>query len=121
MKTLAVRAAQRDHMHLGVDMDDVDAELSFLIVRSATPYSLCVEIGSGCGYMSSWLLRAADARDHDKRRKTVALLSFDADDTASRAIYHPRWQLHTARDVTRFGEGSLPAVSATSTGMLSGW
>lgn len=107
-----VRAAQRDHLHLGVDMDDVDAELSFLIVRNATPYSLCVEIGSGCGYATSWLLRAVDARDNDKRRKNVAVLSFDQDDTASRAVYHPRWQLHTARDVTRFGDGTV-AVSAS--------
>lgn len=99
-----VRAEQRVHVKRAPNVDDADAELSYLLARDTPGHSLCVELGANSGYGTSWLLRAVDARDASlqPRRKKV-VVSIDTTPLAAEAVYHPRWKLHVAADVTRFG------------------
>lgn len=108
-----VRAEQRVHVKRTPNVDDADAELSYLLARDTPGHSLCVELGASSGYGTSWLLRAVDARDASlqPRRKKV-VVSIDTTATAAEAVYHPRWKLHVATDVTRFGsEGTCVTAS----------
>lgn len=98
--TLAgARAAQRALLDAGdgakAQLDDVEAELTYLLVRDRAPGAV-VEFGALHGWSTTWILRALHDADRDGRRGE--LHSFDLIDRAARNVpadlADGRWTFH---------------------------
>lgn len=78
-----VRAAQRGLLRrtpgMRAQLDDIEAEITYLLLRETRPTTV-VEIGSLHGWSTSWLLRALADNDHG------TLHTFDRIDNARRNV-----------------------------------
>lgn len=95
----AAREAQRALLAAGggakAQLDDVEAELTYLFVRDRAPRTV-VELGALHGWSTTWILRAL--RDNERTGAGGALHSFDLVDRAARTVPDDlaagRWTFH---------------------------
>jgi len=93
------RAAQRTLLNAGdgakAQLDDIEAELTYLFVRDRSPGTV-VELGALHGWSTTWILRALHDADADGRRGE--LHSYDLIDRATRTVpadlADGRWTFH---------------------------
>ena len=93
------RAAQRGLLNESggakAQLDDIEAELTYLFVRDRAPGTV-VELGALHGWSTTWILRAL--RDADADGRHGALHSFDLIDRAARTVPAElgdgRWTFH---------------------------
>ncbi|WP_037363396.1 class I SAM-dependent methyltransferase [Amycolatopsis orientalis] len=97
----AQRAHRRAHPAMKTQLDDVEAEITYLLLRYLRPEKV-VEIGSLHGWSTSWLLRAL--ADNGTGRLTTVDLVGNATRTVPPALAKGRWEFRQGDARTLAGD-----------------
>ncbi|GAB3391394.1 hypothetical protein GCM10027360_81590 [Amycolatopsis echigonensis] len=97
----AQRAHRRAHPTMKTQLDDVEAEITYLLLRHLRPEKV-VEIGSLHGWSTSWILRAL--ADNGAGRLTTVDLIGNATTTVPHTLAKSRWEFRQGDARTLAGD-----------------